>query len=177
MSEAHAGGSRPRLVLVGPPGAGKSTVGALVATALGATFRDTDDDVAARAGRSVPDIFVQLGEPAFREMERAAVAQALSSHPGVLALGGGAVADADTRAALAGHRVAFLDVSLADALRRLGMNRDRPLLVGNLRAQWLHLMDQRRPWYTEVATWAVATDGRAPQDVADELLRLLAVAV
>lgn len=167
---------RPRLVLVGPPGAGKSTVGALVASRLGVTFRDTDADVEARAGRSVADIFVQLGEPAFRDLERDAVAEALTTHAGVLALGGGAVLDPGTRAALAGQQVVFLDVGLADALRRLGMNRDRPLLLGNIRGQWLQLMEQRRPLYTEVATWVVGTDGRPADDVATDVLLLLGVA-
>ncbi|MBV9292983.1 MAG: shikimate kinase, partial [Frankiales bacterium] len=125
----------PAVVLVGPPGAGKSTVGRLVAESLGVDFRDTDDDVEAAAGKSVSDIFIEDGEGAFRELERTAVAEALATHPGVLALGGGAVLDAGTRRALAAHRVVWLSVGLADASTRVGFARSRPLLVVNPRAE------------------------------------------
>lgn len=163
----------PVLVIVGAPGSGKSTVGSLVAERLGVGFRDTDVDIETAAGTTVADIFVQQGEPEFRDLERSAVAAALAGHSGVLALGGGAVGSAEIRNALAGRAVVYLEVGLADALSRLGMNRDRPLLVGNLRGRWLGLMQQRRPLYEEVATWQVATDGRSVADVADEVVRLL----
>ncbi len=158
--------SGPVVVLVGPPGAGKTTVGSVLAERLGVGFRDTDADVEARAGTSVSEIFVEHGEAEFRRLERAAVAAALHEHDGVLALGGGAVLDEKTRTALRGHRVAFLDVGIADAARRVGFNRDRPLLLGNPRAQWLRLMEARRPLYDEVATVTVPTDETAPEDVA-----------
>jgi shikimate kinase len=161
--------SGPVVVLIGPPGAGKSTVGRLVAERLGVGFRDTDADVEAAAGRSISDIFVDDGEGAFRVLERAAVAAALASHDGVLAVGGGAVLDETTQAALAGRRVVFLDVGIKDAASRVGFNRDRPLLLGNPRAQWVKLMEVRRPVYERLATATVLTDGRAPEDVADEL--------
>jgi shikimate kinase len=102
----------PVLVLVGPPGAGKSTVGAAVAGRLGVAFRDTDADVEAAAGKAVSDVFVDDGEAAFRALERAAVARALQEHDGVLSLGGGAVLDAGTRELLDGHLVVLLDVDL-----------------------------------------------------------------
>jgi shikimate kinase len=165
--------TRPALVLVGPPGAGKSTVGALVAEQLGLALRDTDADVEEAAGARVADIFLEQGEQAFRALERAAVAAALAEHPGVVALGGGAVMDPGTRELLVGHRVAYLEVGVGDALRRVGLNRDRPLLVGNLRGQWLRLMEERRPQYAAVATWTLSTDGRDAADVAAEVLRLL----
>lgn len=170
------GAGGPLLVLVGPPGAGKSTVGRLVAERLGVGFRDTDEDVARRAGRSIPEIFVDEGEAHFRELEEQAVDAALRGHDGVLALGGGAVLSAATRARLAGHRVVFLSVDVPDAARRVGLNRDRPLLLGNVRQQLRSLLDARLPLYREVATAVVVTDGRGAREVADEVLTLVGVA-
>jgi shikimate kinase len=167
----------PIAVLVGPPGAGKSTVGELLADRLGTTFRDTDADITARAGRSIAEIFIEDGEPAFRALERAAVRQALAEHEGILALGGGAVADAGTRGLLAGHRVVFLDVGLSEAAARVGLNRDRPLLLGNVRSRLRTLLDERRPYYLEVATATVATDGLSAQQVADAVTLLVVGAV
>lgn len=161
----------PRVVIVGPPGAGKSTVGTLVAQRLGTTFRDTDADIERTAGKPITDIFVEDGEPAFRTLERAAVATALEEHDGVLALGGGAVVGPENRALLAGHLVVFLDVGLADAVARVGLNRDRPLLIESPRAQLKRLLDERRPIYLEVATVTVDTGGREPEDIADEVTK------
>ncbi len=163
----------PIVVLVGPPGAGKSTVGRKLATNLGVGFRDTDADVAELAGAPVADIFIDEGEAAFRAYEHQAVATALAEHDGVLALGGGSVLDADTRALLKDQRVVFLDVEIADAARRVGFARDRPLLLGNPRGQWLRLMKERRPFYDEVATVTVTTSGRTAARVARELQDLL----
>jgi shikimate kinase len=160
----------PVLVIVGPPGAGKTTVAREVADRLGVGFRDTDADVEAAAGVSVSDIFVAHGEARFRSLERAAVAVALAEHDGVLAVGGGAVLDADTRVSLSGGPVAFLDVGIKDAASRIGLNRDRPLLLGNPRAQWIRLMEQRRPFYEQVAATTVSTDDRTPDQVADDLV-------
>lgn len=171
MSERPNSG--PVCVIIGPPGAGKSTVAAVVARRLGVAVRDTDADVERTAGKRVSEIFVEDGEPAFRELERDAVATALAEHEGVLALGGGAVMNPATEQALAGHVVVFLDVQIADAARRIGFNRDRPLLVGNPRAQWIKLMEVRRPICERVATVTVATDGRTPEQVADEVVETL----
>src|SRR2546423_8778829 len=142
--------TRPVCVLVGVMGAGKTTVGQLVAGALGVAFRDSDDDIVAAAGKPIPDIFVDDGEDAFRALERSAVAAALSSFGGVLALGGGAVMAGETRARLRDHRVVYLTVDLGDAVSRCGLGQGRPLLALNPRATLRRLMDERRPPYDEV---------------------------
>jgi len=162
----------PILVLVGAPGSGKSTVGRLVADQLGVAFRDSDADIEAAAGQKISDIFVENGEPHFRALEKAAVKEALSTHDGVLALGGGAILDADTRVLLKEHRVVFLEVTLTDAAARVGLNRERPLLLGNVRGTLLKLMDERRPFYEEVAVLTVRTD-RAPEEVAADIVESL----
>ena len=161
------------VVLVGPMGAGKSTVARHLATAYGVTARDTDTDVEAAAGRSISDIFVDSGEAHFRELERAAVAEALDGHDGVLALGGGAVLDPATREQLADHRVVFLRVGLSEAVKRVGLGAARPLLFGNVRAQIKALLDERTPIYESVADLVVDTDQRSPEDVADEIRKAL----
>ena len=163
----------PVVVLVGPPGAGKTTVGTAVAAALAVGFRDTDSDIVASTGRSVSDIFLLDGEDEFRRLEADAVAAALAGHDGVLALGGGAVLAASTRDLLAGHVVVFLDVGLADAASRVGMARDRPLLLGNPRGQLLAMLNQRRPVYESVAKVIVATDARTVDEVVADVLAAL----
>ncbi|WKE72712.1 shikimate kinase [Streptomyces sp. WP-1] len=157
--------SGPRLVLVGPMGVGKSTVGRLLAERLDTGFRDTDDDIVAAEGRAISEIFVDEGEERFRALEKAAVATALAEHEGVLALGGGAILDADTRALLARHRVVYLSMDVEEAVRRTGLNVARPLLAVNPRKQWRELMEARRHLYEEVATAVVTTDGRTPDEV------------
>lgn len=163
----------PLVVLVGPMGVGKSTVGALVAGRLGCAYRDTDDDIVAAQGRTIADIFLDEGEAAFRAIEKQAVREALAAHDGVLALGGGSVLDADTRALLAGHRVVYLSMDVEEAVQRTGLNAARPLLAVNPRRQWRELMEARRHLYTEVAHAVVATDGRTPDEVAQGVLDAL----
>lgn len=160
---------KPLLVLVGAMGAGKTTVGRLVAEMLGAEFLDTDHLVEERAGKPVAEIFVDDGEAAFRELERTAVADALRTHDGVLALGGGAVLDPDTRRLLDGHRVVFLRVGLADAARRVGLGVSRPLLLGNVRGRIKQLIDARTPVYESVAQHTVDTDGLGAHEVASRV--------
>ncbi len=139
----------------------------------GLAFRDTDADVEQQSGKTIADIFVDDGEPRFRELERSAVHEALQGFDGVLAVGGGAILDAGTRELLREHRVVFLDVELADAVKRIGLNRDRPLLLGNPRAQLHALMQARRPLYEEVATVVVSTTGKSADAVADEIAEAL----
>ena len=163
----------PRVVLVGPMGAGKTTVAGLLAAAWGVAARDTDHDVETADGRTVAEIFVESGEDTFRALERAAVADALASHEGVLSLGGGAVLDPTTRELLDGHEVVFLRVGLSDAVKRVGLGTSRPLLLGNVRGRIKALLDERSPVYESVATLVVDTDGRTPEDVADEIMAAL----
>ncbi|MDX6300197.1 MAG: shikimate kinase [Nocardioidaceae bacterium] len=164
----------PLVVLVGPMGAGKTTVAHLLAQRWGVQARDTDQDVEAVAGRPISEIFVDLGEEHFRRLERAAVREALTAHPGVLALGGGSVLDPDTRADLRGRRVVFLRVGLSDAVKRVGLGVGRPLLLGNVRSRIKTLLDERMPLYLEVAQLTVDTDGRDPEDVAREIAQEIA---
>jgi len=164
---------KPLVVIVGPPGSGKSTVGSLLAQALGVSFRDTDTDIVERAGKPIPDIFVDDGEEHFRALEREAVAEALSGHDGVLALGGGAVLAEPIRELLAGHTVVLLTVDLANAVSRVGLDQGRPLLAVNPRATLRFLMEQRKPLYEQVATHTVDTSGRTPEEVIDEILSLV----
>jgi len=154
-------------------GAGKSTVAGLLAEAWSVSVRDTDADIEAAEGRSISDIFVDDGEEHFRALEAGAVADALATHDGVLALGGGAVLDPATRDLLAGRPVVFLRVGLSDAVKRVGLGVGRPLLLGNVRARIKALLDERTPIYESVASVVVDTDGRSPDDVAAEVMAAL----
>jgi shikimate kinase len=161
----------PVLVVVGPPGAGKTTVGRVLARRLGVPFTDVDELLVERGGKSIAAMFTEDGEDAFRALERVVVAEALEATDGVLALGGGSVLAASTRARLRGHRVVLLWVGLADGLRRTGMSTARPLLAGvNPRATFKALLDARAPLYREVATVEVDTSRRSANQVARAVL-------
>lgn len=165
---------RPLVVLVGAPGAGKSTVGRRVAERLVVPFADTDHLIEEAAGMSVSDIFVTAGEPEFRRLEEAAVAEALRTRRGVLALGGGAVLSERTRDLLAGHQVIWLRVSMSEAATRVGMNTARPLLLGNVRTTLAGLLEARTPLYDEVSSALVDTSDRKIRDVITEVAALVA---
>jgi shikimate kinase len=173
QTESTEGGTGTCVVLIGPPGSGKTTVGRALALVLGVEFRDTDEAIEGEQGRSISDIFMDDGEPAFRELERAEVTSSLASQRGVLSVGGGAVMDPVTASALDGHTVVFLDVGISDAARRVGFNSSRPLLAVNPRAQWSAMMSLRRPTYERLATFTVLTTGRGTKDVAAEIARRL----
>ena len=164
----------PIAVLVGAPGAGKTTIGRLLARALDVGFRDTDVDIESKSGMSVTDIFVSLGEPAFRHQEQDAVALALQEHDGVLALGGGAILNSQTRLLLKDHFVVWLDVDISHAAQRVGMNTARPLLLGNVRSTLMKLMDDRAPLYQSVAKLRISTGDKVPRIIVDEIKEALA---
>lgn len=165
----------PLLVLVGPPGAGKSTVGRTLAAAVGRPFRDVDDDIEFVATQTISDIFTERGEEHFRQLERQAVDAALAEHDGILALGGGAVLADRTRELLRPHRVAFLSVTMPVGVQRTGLATNRPLLAGvNPRADYRRLLQARLPLYQEVSNVTVDTDTVGPDGVVAELVRWLA---
>ena len=157
------------IVLVGPPSAGKTSVGLLLAAELGVPFADTDDLVAAAAGKPVGDIFIEDGEQVFRELERGAVARGLDAvgpEGGVLALGSGAVLDPDVRRMLAGQVIIFLEAGFATVAKRIGMDRPRVVIPGNPRGRLRAMLEERRPVYAGLASVTVATDDMAPEEVA-----------
>jgi len=165
----------PQIILIGPPGAGKSSVGKALGQRLSTHFADTDVLIEIESGLRVSEIFLDKGEPFFRELEREIVLRELAGFDGVLALGGGAIMNADVEMALreSSDPIFFLDVSLSSAASRIGFNRDRPLLVGNPRAKWQELMNIRRPIYESLATFTVSTDSGTPSHIAGEIAEIL----
>jgi shikimate kinase len=158
--------SGPVAVLIGPPGAGKSTVGPLLAGKLGVPFTDADRVIEETAGKLVSDIFVQDGEAAFRALEQAAAARLIGGQPGVLALGGGAPLDPATRQLLAGQRVIYLETGLRAVVHRSGLDGPHPPMPGNPRGRLKQMLDERHPVYAGLAWRTVATDDRDPEDLA-----------
>ena len=166
----------PPIILIGPPGAGKTSVGKALAKKLSLNFLDSDKVVEEKSGKSIPDIFITDGEPAFREMERAAVIDLIENQDGVIALGGGSVMDLEvSKRLLPMANVVFLDVSISNAAPRVGFNRDRPLLLGNPRQQWIALMEKRRSTYEALAKARVSTDNKKPVEVVEEIVKELAL--
>jgi shikimate kinase len=149
-----------RILLIGPPGAGKSTVGKALAKVLGIQFVDTDNLIEKETGKSITDLFVVDGETHFRALELETLKSVLTLETGVISLGGGAPISEEAQQVIknSNSHVVFLDVSLATAAPRVGFNRDRPLLLGNPRAQWQALSDKRRPIYESIADDCIKVD-------------------
>ncbi|MHA6509549.1 shikimate kinase [Tessaracoccus sp. Y1736] len=156
------------IVLIGAPGAGKSTVGRRLAKKLGKTFVDVDQRIEDVVGKPVAEIFADEGEAHFRALEQDATLELLQTYD-VIALGGGAVMNPAIRQALDGHDVIWLKVSIGQATRRVGMNTVRPLLLGNVRGRLIELLRERTPVYEALATQILDTDGRGSSELADTL--------
>jgi shikimate kinase len=165
----------PAVILIGPPGSGKSTVGPLLAARLGVAFAETDGLVADRAGKPVADIFIEDGEDAFRELERGAVPEAIAQHRGVLALGSGSVLSPATQQLLAGQRVVYLEAGFAAVARRTGLDGPHPPIPGNPRGRLRQLLEERRRVYQDLAWLTVPTDGREPEQIAEDIAAAVAV--
>ncbi len=160
-----------RIVLIGPPGSGKSTVGAALAHALNMEFVDTDLLIEQREGKAITDIFVVDGEPHFRALELQTLTTVLAMDNVIISLGGGAPVSEQAQQEIrsSDSMVIFLDVSLATAAPRVGFNRDRPLLLGNPRAQWQALSDKRRPIYEDLAELSIKVDDMSVKQIISEI--------
>lgn len=173
--------SHKSIVLVGPPGAGKTTVGGLLARRLNDDFIDTDQLIETETGKKISDIFVEEGESAFRAIEEKVVLATLTSFKGVISLGGGSVLSPKVQELLkssnARQLVIYLDVSISHAAPRVGFNKERPLLMINPRAQWQELMNSRRPIYLSVADEVVDTNNRTPDVIVDEIVQRIDINV
>lgn len=162
------------IILVGPPSSGKSTIGRQLAERLGIAFIDVDEVIEQRTGKTIGDIFATDGEPAFRELETATTLEVLGDlQKRVISLGGGAVTSDMIRAALKPYRVVWLQVGIAAAAERIGLNTARPLLLGNVRGQLIKLMREREPLYAEVATISLATDHHGPDELVNSIIEQL----
>ena len=166
----------PRIILIGPMGSGKSTIGKSLANKLSLEFRDTDSVIEQRENKSVSQIFIEDGEDAFRAIEREILQQELQGEDTVLALGGGAPISTEAQSALlaSGSHVVYLDISLASVAPRIGFNRDRPLLLNNPRGQWQTLMEARRPIYEAIADTVVDVNKRSQSEIVAQILEVLA---
>jgi shikimate kinase len=162
----------PRVILIGPMGSGKTTIGQLLAAELKVAFRDTDHVIEEKSGRSVADIFLEDGEDEFRALEKKVLRDELLSDDTVLALGGGAPISMDAQSALRAiaSPVVYLDISLATVAPRIGFNRDRPLLLHNPRGQWQTLMEARRPIYESIADTIVDVNDKSESEIVDLIL-------
>lgn len=166
--------SAPAVILIGPPGSGKSTVGPLLAALLGVDFADTDGLIADAAGKPAGDIFIEDGEDAFRALERSAVPEAIGAHGGVLALGSGSVLSEDIRKLLAGRPVVYLETGFPAVARRSGLEGPRPPLPGNPRGRLRQMLEERRGLYEDVAWLTVPTDDLEPQQIAEQIAAAIA---
>lgn len=165
----------PRVILIGPMGSGKTTIGQLLASKLGISFRDTDHVIEEKSGKSVSDIFLEDGEDAFRILEKKVLREELLTDNTVLALGGGAPISVDAQSALRAiaSPVVYLDISLATVAPRIGFNRDRPLLLHNPRGQWQTLMEARRPIYESIADTVIDVNDKTESEILDLILDVM----
>jgi shikimate kinase len=165
----------PKIILIGPMGAGKTTIGQLLAQRLNLEFRDTDQIIEAQERREISQIFLDEGEEAFRVIEKRVLRQELLSDGTVLSLGGGAPISLDAQSALraVSSRVIFLDISLSTVAPRIGFNRDRPLLLNNPRGQWQTLMEERRPIYQSISDMTINVDDKSEEDIVEIVLSSL----
>ena len=160
-----------KIVLIGPPGAGKSSIGKALAKELNLNFIDSDSEIEKISHKKISEIFVEDGEPAFRLLEVDVVRKVLSDFDGVISLGGGAPINKEIQEVLqdADYPVVFIDVSIAQAATRIGFNKDRPLLLVNPRQQWISLMNDRRPIYEKLASQTISSDNQKPHEVAKQI--------
>lgn len=165
----------PRVILIGPMGSGKTTIGSLLAGKLGLSFRDTDHLIEEQEEKTVSQIFLDQGEDAFRAIEKRVLREELLTDGTVLSLGGGAPISIDAQSALraiASH-IIFLDISLSTVAPRIGFNRDRPLLLNNPRGQWQTLMEARRPIYEAIADTIINVDDKSEEEIVTIVLSSL----
>lgn len=165
--------SVPNIVLIGVPGAGKTTVGTILAKKLGRVFIDTDQEIEKISGKTIAEIFIQDGEPSFRATEKKVIEDSIAKGNAVISLGGGALMNSDTRELVKAQISIWLQIGLAQAVDRIGMNRNRPLLLGNVRGQLADLMAAREPFYIECAQVAVDTNELNADQVADQIIAKL----
>ena len=160
-----------KIVLIGPPGAGKSSIGKSLAKELNLNFIDSDSEIEKISHKKISEIFIEDGEPAFRLLEVDVVRRVLADFDGVISLGGGAPINPEIQEVLgdADYPVVFIDVSIAQAATRIGFNKDRPLLLVNPRQQWISLMNDRRPIYEKLASQTISSDNQKPHEVAKQI--------
>ena len=160
-----------KIVLIGPPGAGKSSIGKALAKELNLNFIDSDSEIEKISQKRISEIFIEDGEPAFRLLEVDVVRKVLADFDGVISLGGGAPINPEIQEVLqdANYPVVFIDVSIAQAATRIGFNKDRPLLLVNPRQQWISLMNDRRPIYEKLASQTISSDNQKPHEVAKQI--------